>query len=165
MPMTSEDLLTFLADNGIPAKTVTHPPLATVAESQSLRGQIAGGHTKNLFLKDKKGRYFLVTVAEEAVVDLKAIHQLIGASGRVSFGSAEAMMEMLGVAPGAVTMFGVINDTANQVTAVIDSVLMEHDEVNAHPLVNTATTTINRDDLLKFFRLAGHEPMILKVSA
>jgi len=165
MPMTSDQLLTFLAENGIAATTVTHPPLATVADSQALRGQIVGGHTKNLFLKDKKGRYFLVTVEEEATVDLKTIHHLIGASGRVSFGSAEAMMAMLGVAPGAVTMFGVINDADNRVTAVVDADVMTHERINAHPLVNTATTTVTRDGLLRFFDLAGHTPLVLKVSA
>jgi len=165
MPLTKDELLRLLADNGIDAPTVEHPPLATVAESQALRGQIAGGHTKNLFLKDKKSRYFLVTVEEDATVDLKTIHQAIGASGRVSFGSAEAMEELLGVKPGAVTMFGVINDADGRVTAVIDSDLLRHDHINAHPLVNTATTTIARDDLMAFFRLAGHEPLVLKVSA
>jgi Ala-tRNA(Pro) deacylase len=165
MPMTSDELLDFLADNGIEAKTVTHPPLATVAESQDLRGQIAGAHTKNLFLKDKKSRYFLVTVEEEAVVDLKTIHQIIGASGRVSFGSAEAMMDMLGVLPGAVTLFGAVNDRDHHVTVVIDSALMEEATINAHPLVNNATTSIGRADLLRFFRLTGHEPLVLKVCA
>ena len=165
MPMTSQDLLDFLARSGIEAKTVGHPPLATVAESQALRGQIAGAHTKNLFLKDKKSRYFLVTVEEEAVVDLKAIHQLIGASGRVSFGSADAMMNMLGVSPGAVTLFGAVNDKDHRVTVIIDSALMEEAAINAHPLVNTATTSIAREDLLRFFRLTGHEPLVLKVSA
>lgn len=165
MPMTSEELLSFLAANGLAATTVSHPPLATVADSQALRGKIGGAHTKNLFLKDKKGRYFLVTVEEEATVDLKTIHQLIGASGRVSFGSAEAMMSMLGVAPGAVTMFGVINDRDNQVTLVVDSAVMAEPTINAHPLVNTATTTISREALTAFFRLAGHQPLVLKVSA
>jgi len=165
MPMTSDELLDFLADNGIDAKTVTHPPLATVAESRMLRGQIAGGHTKNLFLKDKKSRYFLVTVEEEAVVDLKTVHQIIGASGRVSFASADAMMDMLGVLPGAVTLFGVINDRDHRVTIVIDSALMEEATINAHPLVNTATTSIGRADMLRFFKLTGHAPLVLKVSA
>jgi len=165
MPMTSDELLDFLVSNGIAAKTVTHPPLSTVTESQMLRGQIAGGHTKNLFLKDKKSRYFLVTVEEDATVDLKGVHQIIGASGRVSFGSADAMMSMLGVSPGAVTLFGVINDRDHEVTVVVDSALMEEDTINAHPLVNTATTSIARPDLLRFFKLTGHEPLVLKVSA
>ncbi|HEY5818735.1 MAG TPA: prolyl-tRNA synthetase associated domain-containing protein [Mesorhizobium sp.] len=165
MPMTSDELLAFLGANGIAATTVTHPPLATVADSQALRGQIEGGHTKNLFLKDKKSRYFLVSVEEEATVDLKSIHQLIGANGRVSFGSAEAMMAMLGVAPGAVTMLGVVNDTSGEVTLVIDEDLLKHDPINAHPLVNTATTSTGRDDLMRFLQLTGHEPLVLKVSA
>lgn len=164
MPMTSDDLLDFLVRNGIEARTVSHPPLGTVLESQMLRGQIAGGHTKNLFLKDKKSRYFLVTVEEDAVVDLKTVHQVIGASGRVSFGSADAMMDMLGVSPGAVTLFGAINDLDHQVTIVIDSALMEEAMINAHPLINTATTSIAREDLLRFFKLTGHEPLVLKVS-
>jgi Ala-tRNA(Pro) deacylase len=164
MPMTSDELLSFLAINGIETSTVSHPPLATVAESQALRGQIAGGHTKNLFIKDKKSRYFLVTVEEEAEVDLKTIHQIIGASGRVSFGSADAMMDYLGVSPGAVTLFGAINDRDRQVTVVIDVDLMQHAAINAHPLVNTATTTISPDGLRKFLALAGHEPLVLKVS-
>ena len=102
---------------------------------------------------------------EEATVDLKSIHQLIGANGRVSFGSAEAMMAMLGVAPGAVTMLGVVNDTSGEVTLVIDEDLLKHDPINAHPLVNTATTSTGRDDLMRFLQLTGHEPLVLKVSA
>lgn len=165
MPTTPDELLDFLARNGMEVKTVSHPPLATVAQSQELRGQIEGGHTKNLFLKDKKSRYFLVTVEEDANVDLKTIHQLIGASGRVSFGSAEAMMDLLGVSPGAVTLFAAINDRDHRVTIIIDSALMEETTINAHPLVNSATTSIARDDLLQFFKLTGHEPLVLKVSA
>jgi len=165
MPMTSDELLAFLDRNGIQARTVTHPLLGTVAESQALRGQIAGGHTKNLFVKDKKGRYFLITVEEQATVDLKTIHTVIGASGRVSFGSPDAMMAMLGVSPGAVTLFGAINDRDHQLTVVIDSDLMNEPVINAHPLVNTATTSIASEDLMRFFKLTGHEPLVLKVSA
>ena len=141
-----------------------HPPLFTVADSQKLRGEIAGAHTKNLFLRDRKDRHFLVTLEEEAVVDLKAIHSVIGASGKVSFGKPEALMEYLGVAPGAVTPFGVVNDTAGAVTMVLDRALMEHDIINAHPLTNEATTSIAREDLVRFLREAGHEPLVLPVS-
>lgn len=165
MAMTQAELLAMLADLGIEARTRAHPPLRTVAESQALRGEIPGRHTKNLFLKDKKGRYFLVTVGEDAAVDLKTIHTLIGAAGRVSFGSAEALEEMLGVAPGAVTAFGVVNDRDGRVAAILDEELMRHDFVNAHPLVNTATTTIRPGDLVAFIRATGHEPAILKVAA
>jgi Ala-tRNA(Pro) deacylase len=165
VPKTETELFTFLAGLGIEVTTKRHPPLFTVADSQVLRGEIAGGHTKNLFLKDKKDRFFLVTVGEEAVVDLKQIHHLIGASGRVSFGKPEMLMELLGVVPGAVTVFGLINDTGRHVTVVLDAALMDNEIVNAHPLTNEATTSIAAADLLGFIRATGHEPAVLKVSA
>jgi Ala-tRNA(Pro) deacylase len=165
MSKTQKELFEFLADLDIAVSTVTHPPLFTVADSQALRGAIPGGHTKNLFLKDKKGNFFLLTVGEEATVDLKQIHHLIGAASRVSFGSPEALMQLLGVAPGAVTAFGLINDTEPAVKFVIDSALMDHETINAHPLTNDATTSIAAADLVRFARATGHEPTILKVSA
>lgn len=165
MPKTPDELLSFLERNGIETSTVRHPPLHTVAESRELRGEIDGGHTKNLFLKDKKGRYFLVSALEDAQIDLKTIHAKIGASGRVSFGKPGQLMEMLGVRPGSVTVFGAINDSAHQVCVVLDQDLMEYDVINGHPLTNEATTSIRRDDLLRFLKLTGHEPVILKVSA
>jgi len=165
MPKTEAELLAFLADLGIAVSTKRHPPLYTVADSQALRGEITGGHTKNLFLKDKKDNFFLVTVGEDAVVDLKQIHQLIGAASRVSFGKPEMLMELLGVTPGAVTVFGVINDTANKVRLVLDQDLMEHAVINAHPLTNEATTSIAATDLIRFVEATGHDAAILKVSA
>ncbi|MEP9387180.1 prolyl-tRNA synthetase associated domain-containing protein [Mesorhizobium sp. KR9-304] len=165
MPKTPVELFAFLESLGIEVSTVSHPPLFTVADSQELRGEIPGGHTKNLFLKDKKDNFFLVTVGEEAEVDLRQIHHLIGASGRVSFGKPEALMEHLGVIPGAVTAFGLINDEKCAVKFVLDSALMEHATINAHPLTNEATTSIAAGDLLRFARATGHEPAILKVSA
>jgi Ala-tRNA(Pro) deacylase len=165
VPKTPAELFAYLKGLGIEVATVSHPPLFTVADSQALRGQIPGGHTKNLFLKDKKDNFFLVTVGEEAEVDLKQIHHLIGAASRVSFGKPEALMELLGVIPGAVTAFGVINDDRGAVKLIIDSGLMEHENINAHPLTNEATTTIAAADLLRFARATGHEPAILKVSA
>jgi Ala-tRNA(Pro) deacylase len=165
MPKTQSELLAFLDGLGIAVTTVTHPPLFTVAESRSLRGEIPGGHTKNLFLKDKKDNFFLVTVDEEAEVDLKQIHSLIGAAGRVSFGRPEALMEHLGVTPGAVTVFGLINDRGGRVKLVLDAELMRNAIVNGHPLTNEATTSIAADDLIAFARATGHEPMILKVTA
>ena len=165
MPMTREALLAKLDSLGFNTRTVDHPPVFTVAESQSLREAIPGGHTKNLFLKDKKGAYFLVTLEENAAVDLKTIHTLIGASGRVSFGKPEQLMELLGVAPGSVTVFAAINDTAHQVRIVLDKPLMDHAVINGHPLINTATTSIARDDLLTFLAHTGHEPLIIQVSS
>ena len=165
MPKTPEELFAFLQELGIGVRTVSHPPLFTVADSQALRGEIPGGHTKNLFLKDKKDNFFLITVGEEAEVDLKQIHHVIGAASRVSFGKPEALMEHLGVIPGAVTAFGLINDEKGAVKFVIDDALMEHETINAHPLTNEATTSIAAGDMLRFARATGHEPAILKVSA
>ena len=165
MPKTPDELFAFLQKLGIEVRTESHPPLFTVADSQALRGEIPGGHTKNLFLKDKKDNFFLVTVDEEAEVDLKQIHHVIGAASRVSFGKPEALMELLGVIPGAVTAFGLINDRNGTVNFVIDSALLENETINAHPLTNEATTSIAAQDLLRFARATGHEPAILKVSA
>ena len=165
MPKTPDELFAFLQKLGIEVRTESHPPLFTVADSQALRGEIPGGHTKNLFLKDKKDNFFLITVGEEAEVDLKQIHHVIGAASRVSFGKPEALMEHLGVIPGAVTAFGLINDEKGAVKFVIDDALMEHETINAHPLTNEATTSIAAADMLRFARATGHEPAILKVSA
>ena len=164
MPKTAEELFTVLDALGIAHTTKRHPAVFTVAESQSLRDEIPGGHTKNLFLKDKKDQYFLVTVEEDAVVDLKTIHTLIGARGRVSFGKPERLMEFLGVLPGSVTAFGVINDRDHRVRMVLDESLLKHDIINAHPLRNDATTSIGRDDLLRFLQSTGHQPLIVAVS-
>ena len=165
MPATPDDLFAFFAKLGIAVTTVEHPPLFTVEDSKALRGQIAGGHTKNLFLKDRKDACFLVTVEEAAVVDLKTIHNLIGASGRVSFGKPDLLMELLGVLPGAVTVFGAINDSQGRVKIVLDEGLMREETINAHPLTNEATTSIRRDDLLAFLEATGHRPHILKVAS
>ncbi|MCW2309832.1 prolyl-tRNA synthetase associated domain-containing protein [Rhodobium gokarnense] len=162
---TPDDLFQFLSGEGIAVTTVEHPPLFTVEESRRLRGEIAGGHSKNLFLKDKKGNIFLVVALEDATIDLKQIHGLIGASGRVSFGKAELLVEVLGVEPGAVTPFGLFNDrTTHRVQPVFDARMMQEEVLNFHPLINTATTTIARDDLLKFARACGHDPRVLAVS-
>lgn len=163
MPLSSQDLFARLDALGIETRTVTHPPLFTVEDSQVLRGDIPGGHTKNLFLKDKKGNLFLVVVEEDARVDLKSLHQPLGAASRLSFGSAELLEEVLGVKPGAVTAFGPVNDTQGRVTVVLDAELMRHETINCHPLVNTATTMIGREDLVRFLVSTGHEPLILAV--
>lgn len=164
MPVTRDRLIDWLAASGIDASTVEHPPLFTVEESQALRGQMDGGHTKNLFLKDKKGRYFLLTAQEDTQIDLKSVHRLLGGSGRVSFGKPDALEAMLGVRPGAVTAFGLINDRDGQVTFALDQRLLAHETINCHPLVNDATTRISRDDLLEVIRATGHEPLIIDLS-
>jgi Ala-tRNA(Pro) deacylase len=164
MPKTPEELLEMLGHAGYAVRTTRHPPLFTVEDSRRLRGDIEGRHTKNLFLKDRKDNYFLVTVGEDREVDLKEIHRVIGAAGRVSFGRPERLMEFLGVSPGAVTALAVINDTAGRVRAVFDRELMDHGLINAHPLTNEATTTLRRDDLLAFMASTGHPPAILDVA-
>ena len=164
MPASPDDLFAFLDRLGIPHPTVTHAALFTVEESQALRGEIPGGHTKNLFLKDKKGALFLVTALEDAAIELKSLHRRLGASGRFSFGSADLMRATLGVEPGAVTPFAAINDRAGRVIVVLDAMLMAHTTINAHPLVNTMTTTLARGDLLKFLAATGHAPRVEPVS-
>ena len=164
MPASPDDLFAYLDTLGIAHKTVTHPAVFTVDEGRELRGTIAGGHTKNLFLRDKKGAAFLVVALEHAVIELKSLHRLLGATGRFSFGSAGLMSELLGVEPGSVTPFAAINDTAGRVTVVLDAAMMAHEVLNFHPLVNTGTTTISRAGLLKFLEATGHHPRIEAVS-
>ncbi|MEM0899327.1 MAG: YbaK/EbsC family protein [Pseudomonadota bacterium] len=164
MTKTSDDLFAYLDGLGIAYTNHEHRAVFTVAENQALRDDIAGGHTKNLFLKDKKGRYFLLTVGEDAVIDLKKVHAVIGASGRVSFGKPDALMQYLGVEPGSVTAFGVINDVDHAVTLVFDQALMDHNVINAHPLRNTATTSVSSEDMKKFVHSLDRQAIILPLS-
>ncbi len=164
MALSPDELFAYLDSLGIAHKSARHPPLFTVEESRALRGQIPGAHTKNLFLRDKKGMAFLVVALEDAAVELKSLHRLLGASGRFSFGSAALMRELLGVEPGSVTPFAVINDKLLRVTVVLDAALMAHEMLNFHPLLNTGTTTISRQGLLKFLEATGHRPRIEPVS-
>lgn len=119
MSATPDVLFAYLDSLGIAHKSISHPPLFTVEEGRVLRGQMPGAHTKNLFLRDKKGTPFLVVALEDAAIPLKSLHRLLGASGRFSFGSAELMRELLGVEPGSVTPFAAINDTHLRVTVVL----------------------------------------------
>jgi len=163
MPAAPTELFAFLDRLGIAHSTVDHPPLFTVEESRALRGKIPGGHTKNLFLKAKTGDLFLVVALEDARIDLKHLHRRLE-TGRFSFGSAELMWEVLGVAPGAVTPFAAINDTARAVSVILDAEMMRHELLNYHPLDNSRTTTIGRDALVHFLEATGHPPRILAVS-
>jgi Ala-tRNA(Pro) deacylase len=165
MPATPDELFAYLDTLGIAHKTVTHPAVFTVGEARELRGAVAGGHTKNLFLRDKKGAPYLVVAPEDAAIELRSLHRLLGASGRFSFGSAELMRDVLGVLPGSVTPFAAINDKEGLVSVVLDASLMRYEALNFHPLVNTATTTISRDGLLKFLAATGHAPRIEPLSA
>ena len=164
MPATPNELFAFLDRLNIAHSTVSHPPLFTVTDSQSLRGTIPGGHTKNLFLKDKADALFLIVADEDAAIDLKSLHQRIG-SKRLSFGSAALLEEVLGVPPGSVTPFAAINDRAGRVSVILDAAMMAHETLNFHPLTNTMTTSIRRDDLPAFLNATGHLPRVLTVSA
>jgi len=150
MPLSPQDLLKKLEELDIKTTTHEHEAVFTVDESSKIKQDIPGGHTKNLFLKDKKGNFFLVVAEGSAQIKLNSIHGLIGAKGRVSFGKPEALMELLGVKPGSVTAFAPINDSENK--------------VNCHPLTNEMTTTISREDLLQFLKQVNHEPQIIQVS-
>jgi Ala-tRNA(Pro) deacylase len=165
VPTTPEQLFATLDALGIGHATVQHPPVFTVEQAARLRGEIAGGHTKNLFLRDKKHELYLVVTLEDAEIDLKSLHQVLGASGRFSFGSSDLLREVWGVEPGAVTPFGAINDRQARVTVVLDAAMMEHETLNYHPLVNTMTTSIKRDDLVKFLQSTGHMPRIERLPA
>jgi Ala-tRNA(Pro) deacylase len=161
--LSPQELLDRLADLGIEADTVEHEPVFTVAESRPVKARIPGAHSKNLFVKDKKGRLFLITAKDETPIDLKRVHEAIGASGRVSFGSADQLRQALGVEPGSVTPFAAVNDPEGQVTVILDANLMEHQRMNFHPLINSMTTGVSRDDLIRFLRATGHEPRILRL--
>lgn len=164
MPRTRQELFLTLAELAIETRTVDHPAVFTVAESDTVDIPLPGAHTKNLFLKDDKGALFLIIANSETRVDLKAVSKRLGA-GRLSFGKPELLMETLGVAPGSVTAFAVMNDTEKRVKVVVDEALLADETVNCHPLENTATTNIAREDLLRFIRSTGHEPRIMVLTA
>ncbi len=160
MPATEENLFARLAELGIKTETVRHPAVFTVEESKALRGDLPGGHTKNLFLKDKKGALWLVVALEDRAVDMKDLRRRIG-SGPLSFGRPELLKEILGIDPGSVTPFAVINDTDNRVNVVLDSEMMSFAALNFHPLTNTATTSVTPEGLTAFIRSCGHEPAVV----
>jgi len=163
MPYNRATLFARLEDLGIVSSTVEHAPLYTVEQSQALRGTIPGAHTKNLFLKDKDGRMALVVAKEDTKVDLKRLAKQLGL-GRFSFGKPELMMAVLGIEPGSVTAFALVNETSRQLAAVVvDEALMDFAEVNCHPLVNSATTRLATKDLLRFMEACGHQPRILRL--
>lgn len=155
------DLFARLDELGIAHRTVEHAPLFTVEESQNLRGELPGAHIKNLFLRDKKKNIWLVTVLEDRDVDLKALKALLDARGNLSFGSSDLLMEVLGVIPGAVTPFGVINDTIGRATMVLDKAVLDSDTANAHPLRNDRTTALASHDLIAFLKAENHPPLLL----
>ncbi|MBW8813800.1 MAG: prolyl-tRNA synthetase associated domain-containing protein [Caulobacterales bacterium] len=159
-----DELLAFLAAHGVEQTTYDHPPVFTVAESGEVKAKIPGAHTKNLFLKDAKDQLWLVSAEGHAEIDLKRLHTVIG-SARLSFGKAELMEAVLGVTPGSVTAFGLINDTAHRVRFVLDRTLAEADRVNFHPLTNTATTSVTAEGFRRFLAAVGVTPLVVDFAA
>jgi Ala-tRNA(Pro) deacylase len=157
--MDRDALLRFLAEIGVEHVTTDHPAQFHVGENPEVDG-LPGAHTKNLFLKDAKGQLWLVSAEQSATVDLKALPKTVG-SARLSFGSADLMLETLGVTPGSVTAFALVNDTARRVRFVIDKTLWEAEAVNFHPLVNTATTRVTGDGLRRFFDAIQVVPLVV----
>jgi Ala-tRNA(Pro) deacylase len=164
LPTSPEALLAYLRDLGIETRTVSHPPVFTVEQAKALRGELPGHHIKNLFLRNKKGAMWLVVCLEDRQIDLKALGAALDA-GRFSFGSAERLMTHLGVEPGSVTPFAVINDTGGQVSVVLDAAILTPGPVNCHPLVNHMTTAIAAADLARFLESTGHAPHLLDMAA
>lgn len=146
---------------GIDHETVEHAPVFTVEESQGLRGQLDGAHVKNMFLRDKKKRLWLVTVLEDRQVDLKALKKRIGAQGSLSFGDADLLMAVVGVIPGAVTPYGLINDADKRLSVVHDAGIYDHATINAHPLRNDKTTRIATADLTRFVEAEGYAAEVI----
>jgi Ala-tRNA(Pro) deacylase len=161
-PATPADLFRRLEELGIDFRTVEHPAVFTVEESKAYRGELTGSHTKNLFLRNKKGRMWLLVCREDLAIDLKVLGETLGA-GRLSFASPERLMRYLGVIPGAVTPFGVLNDTGGKVTVVIERAVLEDEPLNFHPLDNAMTTAVSASDLLEFLEEESHPPEIVEL--
>ncbi len=159
-PLTPEDLFHRFDALGIAYRTYSHPPVFTVAEAAQLRGSLPGGHCKSLFLKDKKGGFWLAVMLEERRIDLPALARHLGAP-RFSFGGADDLLTLLGVRPGSVTPFALANDAEHRVTPVLDEAMLACDPLNYHPLVNDRTTAISSGDLLRFITACGHQPRIV----
>ena len=157
------DFYQFLADNGIEYERHDHPAVYTVEEASRLVPVLPAAKTKNLFLRDKKGqRHFLVVVPADKRIDIKSLPDVIGAN-RLSFGSADRLKKYLGVEPGAVTLFAIFNDPGCQVELIVDESLWQAEAFQFHPLVNTSTLVISRDNLMRFIELSGHEAKVLEV--
>jgi len=157
-PATPDELLARLDELGIAHTTHHHPPVFTVEEAQRWKGDLPGAHTKNLFLRDKKGIMWLVVALHDRDVDLKVVAPQVGAKGRLSFGSADRLMRYLGVIPGSVTPFAVINDHGGQVSVALDAALRRQEVWNAHPLDNSMTTAVRGEDMVRYLEAMGHVP-------
>ena len=160
MKNTKEDLFERLNQLGIETQTVEHPPAFTVEDAKAHRGNLSGAHSKNLFLKDKKGQLWLVVCLEDREVNMKDLKTRIG-SAHLSFGKTDLLMDVLGVSPGSVSPFTLINDAEMRVRVVLDQEMMECLYLNFHPLENTATTQISNEGLLLFIKSCGHQADIV----
>jgi len=160
MPASENDLHQRFQSLNIETVNYRHAAVFSVEEAKILRGELPGGHCKNLFLKDKKGALWLMVMLEDTALDMKQLQGKLSAA-RLSFAKPELMREVLGVEPGSVTPFSVINASAAAVQVVLDQAMMERNPLNYHPLTNTATTAISPDDLLTFLRDCGHTPIIM----
>ena len=154
------DLEAFFDREGIGHTTHDHPAVFRVGEGEEVKAAIPGAHTKNLFLKDAKDQLWLISARDTTQIDLKRLHPVIG-SARLSFGTAALMEETLGVTPGSVTAFALVNDQDRRVRFVLDRALAEADQVNFHPLTNTATSTLTQPDFRKFLAAVGVEPLVV----
>lgn len=162
MTATEDDLFALLDELEIKTSTFRHPPVFTVEESQSLCSEIPGAHCKCLFLKDKKDSFVLAVMLEDRRLDMKALFKSGGLNvGRLSFASAERMIDMLGIKPGSVTPFSLINVDHPPLIVVLDKAMLDFDYLNYHPLHNEATTTIHKDDLIKFIEHLNFKPTII----
>ncbi|MDO9128010.1 MAG: prolyl-tRNA synthetase associated domain-containing protein [Parvibaculum sp.] len=164
-----DDFLAWLDRAGIDHRTRHHEPLHTVEEAEAHRAswpeaEREGAFCKNLFLKDKKGRLFLIVTLEARELKLNRLSKPVGGA-RLSFGNADLLWEVLGVRPGSVTPFALVNDREGKVTVVLDAPMLEHERLHYHPLENTATTAISREDFMDFLALTGHEPLIVDLVA
>ena len=160
MPATPDDLFLKLDELGITYKTYHHDPVFSVDEAQNLAHDMPGGHCKNLFLKDKNGDLYLIVCLQDTRVNLKALRKLVGAKN-LSFGKPGLLLEILGVTPGSVTPFSLINDKDNKVHVVLEKRMMNMEQPNYHPLLNSMTTLLSSADLAKFINDCGHRPTLL----
>ncbi len=159
MPATPQQLFDLFDQLGIEHKTTEHPPIFTVDQGRELWGTIPGLHCKNLFLKDKKDKVWLVVMPSAKRADLNKIEKRIGAA-RLSFAKPELLLEILGLTPGSVTPFALLNDKEKRVTVVLDDSMLMSEFVNYHPLHNAASTTIRAQDLIKFVHALNYQPIV-----
>lgn len=160
MPASRDDLYDIFKTYNIDFNTIDHPPIFTVEEGAHIKATIPGGHTKNLFLKDKSGAFFLLCAIGSTQIKINRLHPLLGCK-RLSFGKEDKLYEYLGVRPGSVTLFSIINDPDQKVTLILDKALFDDPHVNFHPLENTSTTRLSTDDMLRFISAMNREPILI----